>query len=307
MDPVSQLEAEASFILEAATTDVKSDNAYQPVKPALKGIITELPSEDSTEPTTPLDGFTDTPPSGVAVMEDMATEFGQVVEPTKSAPTAIFTEIPSETAELSPALDGFTDTPTAGVVSEEQTTAEPVQVVEQAQTAPTDIVTENPITEDITTEFPSETAPASAAVEEQTTTEPTQVVEPAKPVLEDIITELPSENSTEPSSPLDGVTDTPPICVAGKEQATVAASTNKWLELNSVITQVSEPMSGAKKLRKMIFETNELIICPGVYDGLSARTAIDVGFNALYMVRITLACITLIMPPNVMPALVSYS
>ncbi|KAI1085895.1 oxaloacetate Acetylhydrolase [Whalleya microplaca] len=45
----------------------------------------------------------------------------------------------------------------------------------------------------------------------------------------------------------------------------------------------SEPMSGAKKLRKMLFDTNELIICPGVYDGLSARTAIELGFDAMYM------------------------
>lgn len=36
----------------------------------------------------------------------------------------------------------------------------------------------------------------------------------------------------------------------------------------------------------MIDETDELIVCPGVYDGLSARIAIRVGFSALYMVRI---------------------
>ncbi|KAI0396327.1 Pyruvate/Phosphoenolpyruvate kinase-like domain-containing protein [Xylariaceae sp. FL0594] len=58
---------------------------------------------------------------------------------------------------------------------------------------------------------------------------------------------------------------------------------NQFLPLNAIVPSVSEPMSGAKKLRKMIFETNELIICPGVYDGLSARTAIEVGFNAMYM------------------------
>lgn len=46
------------------------------------------------------------------------------------------------------------------------------------------------------------------------------------------------------------------------------------------------PTSGATKLRKMIFETNELIVCPGVYDGLSARTALEVGFHAMYMVRL---------------------
>jgi hypothetical protein len=59
-----------------------------------------------------------------------------------------------------------------------------------------------------------------------------------------------------------------------------------WLQLNHVASSVHEPASGAKKLRKMLLETNELIICPGVYDGLSARTAIELGFDAMYMVSI---------------------
>lgn len=46
------------------------------------------------------------------------------------------------------------------------------------------------------------------------------------------------------------------------------------------------PASGATKLRKMLFETEELIVCPGVYDGLSARTAIELGFSAMYMVSL---------------------
>jgi hypothetical protein len=44
-------------------------------------------------------------------------------------------------------------------------------------------------------------------------------------------------------------------------------------------------LSGATKLKRMIEETGELIICPGVYDGLSARIAQRVGFSAMYMVR----------------------
>jgi len=35
----------------------------------------------------------------------------------------------------------------------------------------------------------------------------------------------------------------------------------------------------------MLENTDDLIVCPGVYDGLSARIAINVGFDALYMVR----------------------
>lgn len=41
----------------------------------------------------------------------------------------------------------------------------------------------------------------------------------------------------------------------------------------------------ASKLRRMLKDTKELIVCPGVYDGLSARIAMQVGFKGLYMVR----------------------
>lgn len=59
----------------------------------------------------------------------------------------------------------------------------------------------------------------------------------------------------------------------------------EYLPLNSV-DAVEFPAIGATKLRQMIFESKELIVCPGVYDGLSARTAIETGFDALYMVRL---------------------
>lgn len=41
--------------------------------------------------------------------------------------------------------------------------------------------------------------------------------------------------------------------------------------------------AGASKLRRMLKETDDLIVCPGVYDGLSARVAMQVGFKAMYM------------------------
>ncbi|KAI4148766.1 MAG: hypothetical protein LQ340_004944 [Diploschistes diacapsis] len=49
------------------------------------------------------------------------------------------------------------------------------------------------------------------------------------------------------------------------------------------IALVDAPMSGAAKLKRMLENGNELIVCPGVYDGLSARAAMEVGFDALYM------------------------
>ena len=45
------------------------------------------------------------------------------------------------------------------------------------------------------------------------------------------------------------------------------------------------PLTGAAKLRRMI-ESGEFVAAPGVHDGLSARTVLEVGgFNCIYMVR----------------------
>ncbi|KAJ5902909.1 hypothetical protein N7495_003437 [Penicillium taxi] len=44
-----------------------------------------------------------------------------------------------------------------------------------------------------------------------------------------------------------------------------------------------DPTLGASKLRRMLEETTDLIVCPGVYDGLSARIAIELEFKGLYM------------------------
>jgi methylisocitrate lyase len=43
----------------------------------------------------------------------------------------------------------------------------------------------------------------------------------------------------------------------------------------------------ASKLRRMLKDTKDLIVCPGVYDGLSARIAMEIGFKGLYMVGIS--------------------
>lgn len=53
-------------------------------------------------------------------------------------------------------------------------------------------------------------------------------------------------------------------------------------------------VTGASKLRRQLKESNELIICPGVYDGLSARIAMNLGFKAMYMV-------TWLLPPLLPP------
>lgn len=42
--------------------------------------------------------------------------------------------------------------------------------------------------------------------------------------------------------------------------------------------------SPATKLKRRLEETKDLIVCPGVYDGFSARIALSVGFDTMYMV-----------------------
>ena len=43
-------------------------------------------------------------------------------------------------------------------------------------------------------------------------------------------------------------------------------------------------VSAAAKLRSLLARPNEVIVCPGVYDGFTARIALQAGFECLYMV-----------------------
>ena len=43
-------------------------------------------------------------------------------------------------------------------------------------------------------------------------------------------------------------------------------------------------LSAATKLRRIVEDPNAFLMCPGVYDGFSARIALQVGFDGLYMV-----------------------
>lgn len=45
-------------------------------------------------------------------------------------------------------------------------------------------------------------------------------------------------------------------------------------------------MTAAQELRHLLFESKDIIVAPGVFDGLSARTALEVGFDCLYMVSL---------------------
>ena len=45
-------------------------------------------------------------------------------------------------------------------------------------------------------------------------------------------------------------------------------------------------MAAVKRFRAMLAEKDNLIVCPGIYDGLTARVALNAGFECLYMVRV---------------------
>ncbi|POS79633.1 hypothetical protein DHEL01_v201970 [Diaporthe helianthi] len=83
-----------------------------------------------------------------------------------------------------------------------------------------------------------------------------------------------------------------PLVVQASKPSSMSTAT--WLKLNSngptqiTVEEVKpafqdEPFTGAKKLRHLLENTDELVVCPGVYDGLSARTAMELGFKSLYM------------------------
>jgi 2-methylisocitrate lyase-like PEP mutase family enzyme len=42
--------------------------------------------------------------------------------------------------------------------------------------------------------------------------------------------------------------------------------------------------SPVQKLRAMLGEKDNIIVCPGVFDGLTARIALNTGFQCLFMV-----------------------
>lgn len=67
---------------------------------------------------------------------------------------------------------------------------------------------------------------------------------------------------------------------------TAAIANHDDTETNGTpVTPKSEAfLSGATRLKKMVQESPDMIVCPGVYDGFSARIALSVGFSAMYMV-----------------------
>ncbi|KAJ9144997.1 Carboxyphosphonoenolpyruvate mutase [Pleurostoma richardsiae] len=47
--------------------------------------------------------------------------------------------------------------------------------------------------------------------------------------------------------------------------------------------EITTPVSAAAKLRNLLARKDKILVCPGVYDGITARIALKAGFECLYM------------------------
>ncbi|KAJ5875750.1 Isocitrate lyase [Penicillium subrubescens] len=67
---------------------------------------------------------------------------------------------------------------------------------------------------------------------------------------------------------------------------TITVEKDGFYEVNGMRHEPSVSLyviPAASKLRRMLKDSRELIVCPGVYDGLSARIAMELGFKGMYM------------------------
>ncbi|KAJ5556057.1 hypothetical protein N7513_003699 [Penicillium frequentans] len=67
---------------------------------------------------------------------------------------------------------------------------------------------------------------------------------------------------------------------------TITVEKDGYYEVNGMRQEPSVSLyviPAASKLRRMLKDTKEMIVCPGVYDGLSARIAMELGFKGMYM------------------------
>lgn len=74
-------------------------------------------------------------------------------------------------------------------------------------------------------------------------------------------------------------------------ESKITKSPNGELSINSTMVTAETDIGilppailpGSTRLRKLITNKSKIIVCPGVYDGLSARIALSLGFEGLYM------------------------
>ena len=56
-------------------------------------------------------------------------------------------------------------------------------------------------------------------------------------------------------------------------------------ELQNSIMDGKAKQTAVARLRSRLADKSNIIVCPGVYDGFTARIALQAGFDCLYMVR----------------------
>ena len=54
------------------------------------------------------------------------------------------------------------------------------------------------------------------------------------------------------------------------------------------IQSAQQPLTPGGRLRQLLESSHDIIVVPGVYDGFSARIALEVGFDCIYMVSMML-------------------
>lgn len=88
---------------------------------------------------------------------------------------------------------------------------------------------------------------------------------------------LPNQDSMSDTSsiPVNDDSATASVAVECRDNADPVPAVEHGLDLK---------VSPATMLKNRLENTKDLIVCPGVYDGLSARVALSVGYDALYMV-----------------------
>ncbi|KIY00049.1 uncharacterized protein Z520_04687 [Fonsecaea multimorphosa CBS 102226] len=52
---------------------------------------------------------------------------------------------------------------------------------------------------------------------------------------------------------------------------------------NTKTVKACSPLTGAQRLREMLRDPSKVVVCPGVFDGFTARLALAAGYDALYM------------------------
>lgn len=93
------------------------------------------------------------------------------------------------------------------------------------------------------------------------------------------------QNKTEPAPIEDTPTDSMSALSVKTHHDTASSPKVQKASQDTVATSLpTEFMSPATNLKRRLVNTKDLIVCPGVYDGFSARIALSVGFDALYMV-----------------------